>query len=80
MISSIMMLNVRRIVREILQTSCLTSSIGLMAKRKNPAAVALGKRSGKARMEKLGPQRLSETGKKAAEAQWSKPKKDAAGR
>jgi hypothetical protein len=50
-----------------------------MAKRKNPAAVALGKRSGKARMEKLSPEKRSEVAKLAAEARWAKKKRDGKG-
>ena len=42
---------------------------------KNPAAVALGrlggKKGGKARAEKLSPERRSEIAKKAAAARWS---------
>lgn len=49
----------------------------LMAKKKNPAAVALGKRSAKARMEKLTPEKRSEVGKAAAEARWKKAKRSA---
>ena len=41
---------------------------------KNPAAVALGKRGGRARAEKLTPAQRSEIGKKAAEARWGKKK------
>ena len=44
---------------------------------KDPAAVAMGKRggpkSGKARAEKLSPERRREIARKAAEARWSKP-------
>jgi hypothetical protein len=47
-----------------------------MAKRKNPAAVALGRKGGlkggKARAEKLSPEELSEQGRKAVEARWAK--------
>ena len=43
---------------------------------KNPAAVALGrlggKKGGKARAEKLTPEKRSEIAKKAAEARWQK--------
>jgi hypothetical protein len=46
----------------------------LMAKRKNPAAVALGKRSAAGRMEKLTPEQRSEVARKAAAARWAKPK------
>lgn len=47
-----------------------------MAKRKNAAAVALGRKGGlkggKARAEKLSPEELSEQGRKAVEARWAK--------
>ena len=43
---------------------------------KDPAAVALGRKGGlkggKARAEKLSPERLSEIGRKAAKARWEK--------
>lgn len=48
---------------------------------KNPAAVALGrlggKKGGKARAEKLSPERRSEIARKAAEARWKKDQPDA---
>lgn len=47
-----------------------------MARRKNPAAVALGKRGGKARLKKLTAEKRSEVAKKAAAARWSKAKED----
>ena len=47
-----------------------------MAKKKNPAAVALGrlggKKSGPARMEKLSPAQRSEIARNAAKARWEK--------
>ena len=47
-----------------------------MAEEKNPAAVALGKlgasKGGKARRDKLTPERRKEIAKKAAEARWAK--------
>jgi hypothetical protein len=46
----------------------------LMAKRKNPAAVALGKRSAKARMKKLTPEKRSEVARIAVTARWKKAK------
>ena len=49
-----------------------------MAKKKNPAAVALGRLGGKksaaARMEKLTPQERSKIAKHAAQARWGKKK------
>jgi hypothetical protein len=45
---------------------------------KNPAAVALGRlgglKGGKARAEKLSPERRKEIAKKAAESRWRKTK------
>jgi hypothetical protein len=49
----------------------------LMAKRKNPAAVALGKRGAKARMKKLTPEKRSEIARKAVTVRWAKAKKAA---
>ena len=47
-----------------------------MAEEKNPAAVELGRlggrKGGKARAEKLSPERRTEIAKKAAEARWAK--------
>jgi hypothetical protein len=47
-----------------------------MAEGKNPAAVALGRlgasKGGKARRDKLSPERRKEIAKKAAEARWAK--------
>jgi hypothetical protein len=49
-----------------------------MAKKKNPAAVQLGRRGAKARMKKLTPEQRIEVAKKAAAARWgAKPKKGA---
>jgi hypothetical protein len=56
-----------------------------MAKRKNPAAVALGRLGGKAGKGRTGiakgfsvmdPERLSEISRKAAEARWKKKTKN----
>jgi len=48
------------------------------AKKKNPAAVALGRRGGKkggpARAAKLTPSQRSESARKAVEARWAKAK------
>jgi hypothetical protein len=47
-----------------------------MAKRKNPAAVALGRlgglKGGPARAKKLTKKQLSESGRKAVQARWAK--------
>ncbi len=51
-----------------------------MAKRKNPMAVALGRRGGKksaaGRMKKISPARRSEIARNAVKARWAKWKKD----
>jgi hypothetical protein len=47
-------------------------SMLLMAKKKNAAAVELGKRGAKARLTKLTPEHRSEIAKKAAAARWGK--------
>jgi len=50
-----------------------------MAEEKNPAAVALGKlgasKGGKARRDKLSPERRKEIAKKAAKARWAKKRR-----
>ena len=43
-----------------------------MKKKKNPAAVALGKRGGLARAKKASKKRLSDIGRKGAAARWKK--------
>ena len=43
-------------------------------KKKNAAAVALGKRGGKARMVKMTPEQRSAVGRLAAKARWAKAK------
>lgn len=49
-------------------------------KKKNPAAVALGRlggsKGGKARAEKLSPERRREIALKAIRARWAKEKRD----
>ena len=42
------------------------------AKGKDPAAVSMGQRGGKARAEKMTPERRAEIAKKAAEKRWNK--------
>jgi hypothetical protein len=42
-----------------------------MAKRKNPMAVALGRRGGKARLKKLTDEKRSEVARQAAQARWA---------
>jgi hypothetical protein len=45
-----------------------------MAKRKDPAAVALGKRGGKARLTKMTPEQRRVVAQKAAAARWKEAK------
>ncbi len=53
--------------------------MGSMAKKKNPAAVALGRlgglKGGKARAEKLSSERRREIARKAVLARWNKAMK-----
>ena len=46
-----------------------------MTKRKNPAAVTLGRRGGIARAQKRSKEELSEIGRKGATARWGKVRK-----
>ena len=45
-----------------------------MAKKKNPAAVALGRRGGKATAEKLTAEERKASARKAVQARWAKKK------
>jgi hypothetical protein len=51
-----------------------------MAEEKNPAAVELGRlgasKGGKARAEKLSPERRKEIARKAAKARWDKKQQE----
>jgi hypothetical protein len=44
-------------------------------KEKDPHAVALGRKGGKARLQKVTPERRSEIARKAVLARWAKHKK-----
>lgn len=46
--------------------------IAAMTRKKNPAAVALGKRSAAGRMRKMSPEQRKAVAKKAARARWAK--------
>lgn len=48
----------------------------MKSKRKNPAAVALAKKSAKARMKSLTPKQRSEQARHAVQARWRKAKPD----
>jgi hypothetical protein len=48
-----------------------------MAKKKNPAAVALGRRGGKNSRVNLTPKKRTELARKAAAARWAKAKEGA---
>ena len=50
-------------------------SIEPMAKKKNPAAVAMSKLAAKARMVKITPEQRSEIARNAATARWAKARK-----
>ena len=43
--------------------------------RKNPAAVELGRRGGRASAKKLTPEQRRESARRAAQARWAKTKK-----
>jgi hypothetical protein len=43
-----------------------------VAKKKNPAAVSLGRKGGQTRAKKLTKEELSEQGRKAIQARWEK--------
>jgi len=45
------------------------------SKRKNPYAVALGRKGGKARVKNLSPEERSAAARKAVQARWEKAKK-----
>jgi len=53
----------------------MTRRSGDTNKKKDPLAVALGRRGGKARAARLSHQALSEIGKKGAQIRWAKKKK-----
>jgi hypothetical protein len=46
----------------------------MATKKKNPAAVSLGRLGGKARAEKLSPEEKAEISRKGAVKRWSQPK------
>ncbi len=46
----------------------------IVVKRKNPAAVALGRRGGKARLKKMTAEERSRIARLAAQARWAKHK------
>jgi hypothetical protein len=48
--------------------------IEAMAKRKNPAAVALGRKGGRNSRKNLTPEKRAALAKKAADARWKKAK------
>lgn len=59
-----------------LAASIVEQVTGTKIKKKNPAAVALGRlgglKGGKARAEKLSPKKRKEIAQKAAKARWTK--------
>jgi hypothetical protein len=46
-----------------------------MKKEKDPNAVALGRKGGKARLQKMTPEQRSDIARKAVRARWEKAKK-----
>jgi hypothetical protein len=60
--------------------SLIALNVARMAKKKNPHAVALGKRGGskggKLRAEKLSPEKRREIARNAVQARWAKYKRD----
>jgi hypothetical protein len=46
----------------------------MASKRKNPAAVALGRRGARVRMRKLTPEQRSEIARNAVQVRWNKAK------
>jgi len=64
--------------RVVQQSTSEPISISNVKKRKNPAAVALGRLGGrnvKGRMEKISPERRREIASKAARERWAKVKR-----
>ncbi|HYD50452.1 MAG TPA: hypothetical protein VEB21_19005 [Terriglobales bacterium] len=47
----------------------------MATKRKDPAAVALGRKGGKARLKTMTEEERSEAARKAVQARWAKAKK-----
>lgn len=62
------------IVKERSVDRMLTGKYILGVKQKNPHAVALGRKGGKARAHKLSPDQRRRIAQKAARARWGKPK------
>lgn len=56
----------------------MTRRPGNVAKKKDPLAVALGRRGGKARATRLSREALSEIGKKGAQVRWAKRRQNGA--
>jgi hypothetical protein len=46
-----------------------------MKKEKDPNAVALGRKGGKARLQKMTPEQRSDIARKAVRARWARAKK-----
>jgi hypothetical protein len=47
----------------------------IMKKEKDPNAVALGRKGGKARLQKLTPEQRTDIARKAVRARWARAKK-----
>lgn len=64
------------------RTICKALSIvhnGLMAKKKDPAAVSLGKKGGRARTQQMTPEQRRDLARKAAQARWAHSKRQQSG-
>ena len=59
----------------VIQFACRHCNSQFMAKKKNPAAVALGRKGGKRSAEKLTEEQRKEKARKAALVRWTKRKK-----
>jgi hypothetical protein len=57
--------------------SGLHAILRVVAEKKNPAAVALGRKGGKNSRKNLTPQQKKRLAQKAADARWAKAKKGA---
>jgi hypothetical protein len=58
----------------VIQFASLRCNAQLMAKKKNPAAVELGRKGGKRSAERLTDEQRKEKARKAAQARWTKRK------
>ena len=73
------MLNRLSMSRRLLYRLSILYNAGAVAKKKNPAAVALGRlggrKSAEARMKKISPEQRKQIARNAAKARWDKTEK-----